>query len=153
MTKTFLVTAALLDRILGLTGLLSLAGFFSVVYYKEVTTASPQITHIIFLNLILLMGTGLFFFLLLSPIHVQNLLLKFLPKKISSLLHQVFILRNNRKEIFICYLSSIFMQFLGILAFWTITSPFYATHLPLPYVFTFIPIVNPIFFINFNCKC
>jgi uncharacterized protein (TIRG00374 family) len=140
LTKTFLATSALLDRILGLAGLLSLSGFFSILYFSEVTKVSPQITHVILLNLFLLLGTGVFFLVLLSPIHVQNLLLNFLPKKISHLLHQVFVLRNNRKEIFKCFAVSILMQFFGILAFWTVTSPFYATHLPLPYVFTFIPI-------------
>jgi uncharacterized membrane protein YbhN (UPF0104 family) len=140
LTKTFLVTSALLDRILGLSGLLFLSGFFSLVYFGEVTKISPQISHIILLNLFLFLGTFVFFLILLAPIRMQNIFLKFIPKKLSSIFHQVFSLREKRKEIFICFLLSVTVQFLGILAFWTVTSPFYGVHLPLPYVFTFIPI-------------
>lgn len=140
LTKTFLVTTALIDRIVGLAGLLFLSGLFSLIYFNEITKANPQITHIIIVNLLLLLGTFSFFVVLLSPIHFQNIFLKFMPKKISSILHQVFSLRENRKEIFKCFLISVLVQFIGVLAFWTVTSPFYGTHLPLPYVFTFIPI-------------
>jgi uncharacterized membrane protein YbhN (UPF0104 family) len=139
-TKTFLITSAMLDRILGLSGLLFLSGFFSLLYYKEVTGISPQMSHVISLNLFLLIGTFGFFCVLLSPLRFQDYILKFLPHKIRSILHQVFSLRENRKEIFICFALSVVIQFLAILAFWTITSPFYGQSLPLPLVFTFIPI-------------
>lgn len=139
-TKTFLITSALLDRIVGLSGLLFLSGFFSLLYFNEVSKISPQISHIILLNLFLFLGTAFFFLILLSPIRYQNSLLHFLPKKISTICHQVFSLRENKKEIFICFLLSVVIQFFGVLAFWTIISPFYVGHLPLPYVFTFIPI-------------
>ncbi len=139
-TKTFLITTALLDRIIGLTGLLFLSGFFSLIYFQEITKVSPLITQIIFVNFILFFGTICFFLVLLAPIKFQNMFLKFVPKKASHIFHQVFSLRESRKDIFICFLLSAFMQFCGILAFWTITSPFYAVHLPLPYAFSFIPI-------------
>jgi uncharacterized membrane protein YbhN (UPF0104 family) len=140
LTKTFLVTTALLDRIIGLTGLLFLSGFFSLLYFNEITKISPQISHIILLNLFLFLGSAVFFLVLLSPIKFQNFLLKFLPKKIRSIFHQVFSLRENRKEIFFCFALSVTVQFFGVLAFWTVTSPFYNVHLPLPYAFSFIPI-------------
>ncbi len=139
-TKTFLITAALLDRIIGLTGLLFLSGFFNLIYFQEITKVSRQITQVIFVYFILFFGTICFFLVLLAPIKFQNIFLKFVPKKINHIFHQVFSLRERRKDIFICFLLSAFMQFCGILAFWTITSPFYAVHLPLPYAFSFIPI-------------
>jgi uncharacterized membrane protein YbhN (UPF0104 family) len=140
LTKTFLITTALLDRIVGLAGLLFLSGFFSVLYFSEITKISPQISHIIMLNLLLFLGTAVFFLILLSPIKYQNLFLRHLPLKIKSIFHQVFSFRENKKELFICFAISVLVQFLGILAFWTVISPFYEGHLPLPYVFTFIPI-------------
>ena len=140
LSKTFLITATLIDRIVGLTGLLFLSGLFSILYFGEISKISPEITHIIYLDLFLFLGALTFFAILLAPIRVQNIFLWPLPLKIRSKLHQVFSLRESKKEILKCFLLSVACQFLGVLAFWTVTSPFYNTHLPLHYVFTFIPI-------------
>ena len=145
-TKTFLVTSALLDRILGLSGLLFLAGSFSLIYFKEVISLSPQIGHIILVNLFLFLGTLIFLIVLIAPHKIQKIFIHFFDrvpfvgKKISELLHQVFELREKKLSILKCFLLSILAQFLSILAFWIISSPFYSGHLPLPYVFTFIPV-------------
>lgn len=140
LSKTFLITSALLDRIIGLAGLLFLSGIFSIIYFKEITSISPNVAQVIFVNFFLFLGTGCFFLILLAPLRFQNIFLKYVPKKIGHIFHQIFSLRDSRKEIFQCFLISVFVQFIGILGFWTITSPFYPHPLPLPYAFTFIPI-------------
>ncbi|MDD4973626.1 MAG: lysylphosphatidylglycerol synthase transmembrane domain-containing protein [Bacteriovorax sp.] len=145
-TKTFLVTVTLLDRIIGLAGLLFLAGGFSLIYFSEVTVLSPKIAHVIQLNLFLFGGTILFLGTLISPYKFQKMIVNlikkipFIGKKISELLDHLFALRENRKDLINCFLLSILTQFLSILAFWTISSPFYSGHLPLQYAFTFIPV-------------
>jgi uncharacterized protein (TIRG00374 family) len=145
-TKTFLLTVTLLDRIIGLAGLLFLAGFFSLIYYTDVTALSPKIAQIITLNLFLFFGTICFLSALIAPHKFQrkfvHLIRKipFIGKKISKILSQIFTLRENKKDLAKCFALSVLMQFLGILAFWTISSPFYSGHLPLQYAFTFIPV-------------
>ncbi|MBC7540415.1 MAG: flippase-like domain-containing protein [Bacteriovorax sp.] len=145
-SKTFLITVTLLDRIIGLAGLLFLAGFFSLIYFSEVTALSPKIAHVIILNLFLFGGTIAFLLTLISPFKFQKMIvdliqkIPLLGKKISKLLNQLFELRENRKDLLKCFLLSIVTQFLSILAFWTISSPFYSGHLPLQYAFTFIPV-------------
>jgi uncharacterized protein (TIRG00374 family) len=146
LSKTFLITVTLLDRIIGLTGLLFLSGFFSTIYFSEVTALSPRIAQIIQLNLFLFLGTILFIGSLFAPNFLQKAfsdLIKKIPlvgKKIANFLEQLFNLRENKKDLINCFLLSIFMQFLSILAFWTISSPFYSGQLPLQYAFTFIPV-------------
>lgn len=146
LSKTFLITVTLLDRIIGLAGLLFLSGCFSFIYFSEVTALSPRIAQIIQLNLFLFLGTILFMGSLFAPSFLQKAfsdLIKKIPligKKIANLLEQLFSLRENKKDLIICFTLSALSQFLGILAFWIISSPFYSGHLPLQYAFTFIPV-------------
>lgn len=145
-TKTFLFTVTLLDRILGLAGLLFLSGCFSLIYFSEVTALTPKITQVILLNLFLFGGTIIFLSSLVSPYKFQKIIIDLMGKipligkKISGLPDQLFALRENKKDLLNCFLLSVASQFMGILAFWTISSPFYSGHLPLQYAFTFIPV-------------
>jgi uncharacterized protein (TIRG00374 family) len=144
-TKTFLVTVTLLDRIIGLAGLLCLSGFFSLIYFSELTSLTPKMTQIIFLNLFLFLGSLLFLGLLISPYKYQKLIIDlfnripFIGKKIANLIAQFFALRENKKDLAKCFALSIFAQFLTILSFWIISSPFYSGHLPFQYAFTLFP--------------
>lgn len=144
--KTFIITTTLLDRILGVTGLLFLSGVFSLIYFHEVTAISSKITHIIYINFSLFLGASIFWAVLVGPHHFQRMMLKWLNKipvlgdRIFSLLDQLFKLRERRLDLALSFLLSIIIQFLGILTFWVISSPFYSGHLPLQYAFTFIPI-------------
>lgn len=145
-SKTFLITVTLFDRILGLTGLLFLSGISSLIYYGPITALSPKIAHLILLNFLLFAGAFLFWIIIIAPekYHTRIIIIfKKLPVigiKIASTFEEIFSLRENKRDIFNCLLLSILAQFLGILAFWIISSPFYSGHLPLQYAFTFIPV-------------
>jgi uncharacterized membrane protein YbhN (UPF0104 family) len=145
-SKSFLLTITLLDRVLGLTGLLFLSGIFSLYYFKEVTQLSPQIGHIISLNLLLFLGAILFLATLIAPSGVQNFfdrivaLIPLLGRKVAILLQQLFALRESKKILFKTFAISIVMQFISIVSFWIISSPFLASKVPLQYAFTFIPV-------------
>lgn len=146
LNKTFLITSALLDRILGLTGLLFLSGMFSLIYFNEITKVSPNIAHIVYINFLLFAGSVFFFFLLFSKHKIQKMLLHIIFKiplighKVVSIFEQIFALGEHKKVFFKCFLLSVCSQFFNIIAFWVVSSPFYPGHLPLPYAFTFIPI-------------
>lgn len=145
-SKTFLITITLLDRILGLTGLLFLSGCFSLFYYSEITLLSPKIAHVILLNLLLFAGALVFLASLIAPEKFQNILTVITKKipligtKISQIFEQIFSLRENKKELFISLILSIVIQFLSVLAFWCVISPFIAGQIPFQYAFTFIPV-------------
>ena len=145
-TKTFLVTSALIDRILGLCALLFLAGVFSLIYYSEIIQISPKMNSIIMVNFLLFLASVLGFMVLFSPRKFQHWIQKIvykIPKighRVQSIIEQIFFWKSFKKELLQGFLISIVAQFCSIIAFWVITSPFYTGHLPLPYVFTFIPI-------------
>lgn len=146
ISKTSLLTLTLLDRVLGLTGLLFLTGIFSLLNYSELTKLSPKITHLINLNLLLFVGSMGFFILLLSHEKIQNLIVGIVKKipligsKLASPIEQLFSLRENRMVLLKCLSLSIATQFGTIFAFWIISSPFYSGHVPFQYIFSFIPI-------------
>ena len=146
LSKTFLVTVTLLDRIVGLAGLLFLSGCFSLIYFHKITSLTPKMTHVILLNLFLFLGSIIFLGILISPYKFQNWIVEliknipFVGKKIAELLEHLFALRENKTDVFKCFTLSVCAQFLNILGFWIISSPFYSGHLPLQYAFTFIPV-------------
>ena len=145
-SKTFLITSTIIDRIMGLTGLLFLSGFFSLIYYQEVTGLSSQMSHVIKLNLLLFLGAIVFLSTLMAPVKMQNAMIAFsnkapiIGKKLHHFLEQVFSFRENRLGLLKCFLLSVMIQTLAIIAFWIISSPFTNGHLPLPYAFTLIPV-------------
>ena len=144
-TKTFLVTVTLLDRIIGLSGLLFLSGFFSLMYFSELTSLTPKMTQVIYLNLFLFLGSILFLGILIAPYKYQKIIVALfnrvplIGKKMANLIAQFFALRENKKDLAKCFGLSIFAQFLTILSFWIISSPFYSGHLPFQYAFTLFP--------------
>ena len=145
-TKSFLVTITLFDRIMGLISLLFLSACFSLIYYSEIYLLSPQLSHVIKLNLLLFSGALVFMALLISPEKYQALIyfliekIPYIGSKIAGLLKQIFSLREQKKDVLKCFLIGVVCHFMSIMAFWIVSSPFLTSALPFQYAFTFIPI-------------
>lgn len=145
-SKTFLLTTTLIDRILGLSALLFLAVFFSLLYYLEITTLSSKINGIIILNLLLFSCALIFLGFLLSPHNFQTAIINIIKKipflgiKMSVIVDQLFSFREKKQKLMFSFFLSIVIQFFSILSFWIITAPFFSRHLPLQYAFSFIPV-------------
>lgn len=146
LDRTFLVTTALMDRILGLTGLLFLLGFFSLGNYTALSAYGSQMRTILHFNFLLFSGVILFLIILFLPekitLPIRDLLEKtpLLGAKIKKTLDQVWLIGGNKKTIFICLLISLGLQFLNVLGFWAITAPFYGKDISLIQIFSFVPL-------------
>jgi len=144
--KTFLVTSVVMDRILGLAGLITLMGLFSIFNYTSIIAISPKIAPLIHINFLLLFGVIIFITSIFMPIKVQNKLLKltekipFLGEKLAKTLRQVWLIGQNKKMVTTALAISIFIQFTNVIAFWLIASPFFTQHIPMQFVFSFIPL-------------
>lgn len=145
-SKTFLITTTFLDRLLGLFALLFLSGTFSLLYFSEVITLSDKISHIILINLLLFFCALFIFVLLVSPSRFQDFVLNlikkipFFEKKLFFFFQTFFSFREKKMVLAFSFLLSFIIQFLNIIAFWIISSPFFEHPLPFPYIFTFIPV-------------
>ncbi|MDC1175342.1 lysylphosphatidylglycerol synthase transmembrane domain-containing protein [Bacteriovoracaceae bacterium] len=146
LSKTFLVTSVLIDRIFGLIGLLLVLSISSLIYYNELITLSPKMTNLIHFNLFLGLGAVGFLGTLFFPANLQKVLLDIFTKvpvlgsKIVKTLKEVWVIGSRKDVVAKAILFSAIVQTLNIVAFYILTSPFYSHPIPLQYILTFIPI-------------
>lgn len=146
LSKTFLVTSVLVDRILGLIGLILILGISSTLFYKEILSLSPQMESLINFNFLLFAGAIGFIIFLLMPRKTQELILKLVQKipvignKAYKTLQSFWLLGDNKLVLMKCILLSGLLQSIAFYGFYVITSPFYSHPLPFPYIVTFIPL-------------
>jgi hypothetical protein len=146
ISKTYLVTSVLVDRILGLIGLLFLLGISSIYYYDEITVLSEQMKNLIHFNLLLFSGAIGFITFLLMPRRLQEKFLKlsqYIPvigPKVFKTLKSFWTIGDNKVVLIKCILLSAVLQCIAFYGFYLISSPFYGKELPFQYIVTFIPL-------------
>lgn len=146
LTKTFLITSALMDRIIGLLGLLFLLGFFSIWHYTELIALSIDMKKLLHFNFFLLMGAIGFFITLFLPQKIQIKILEILKKiplfgnSLFKVLSGVWAMGSEKITILKCLGMSIIFQAGNVLAIYVISYPFFTIDLNLSTFFTFIPL-------------
>ena len=146
LSKTFLVMSVLMDRVIGLMGLLLLTGIFSLFTYSEMIQLSSKMKYLLSLNLMLSLGSLTFILLLFSPVKVQNIFIELSKKvpllgnRISKTLDQTWTFGKDKLGIVKTLVISLIVQSLNIAAFWIVSSPFYEVPLSVAHAFTFMPV-------------
>jgi glycosyltransferase 2 family protein len=146
LSKTFLLTSVLIDRVIGLFGLLMLLGGFSLIYYSDLVVLSDGIRSIIHLNFLIFLGMVGVLISIFLPRKVQNLFLSVaqripaLGDRVVNTLEQVWLIGGAPKTFSICLGMSMFTQMLNISAFWILALPYFAQAIPFKFAFTFIPL-------------
>ncbi|MFZ4713912.1 MAG: lysylphosphatidylglycerol synthase transmembrane domain-containing protein [Bacteriovoracaceae bacterium] len=146
LDKTFLITSVVMDRILGLFGLLTLLGISSLFNYNELTSNYPDLVKVIHFNFLLTFGMIVFLVILFLPHSMQEKikkLVQMLPlvkHHAVKTLDQVWLIGKNRKMIIVAILLSVACHIFNIMAFWTLVKPFFTHDIPTRYAFSFIPI-------------
>jgi len=146
LSKTFLITSAVMDRITGLIGLLFLMGIFNIIYYAQLTSKSPEMARLVNLNFFLFLGVIIFFITLFLPRKIQDkihLLLEKIPvigTQACKTFEQVWTIGKNKPAVFKSIGISLITQTFNVLALWTISRPFFETDLPFSVALSFIPI-------------
>lgn len=144
-SKTFLLTSVLMDRVIGLLGLISLLGFSSILFYSELAQ-KPAVKELIHFNFILFLFIICFILGIFLPTKTQDQILKktdqipILGKQITKTLMQFWLLGSNKKLIFATIFISMIAQTFNIFAFWNLASNFFDHPVPIKYAFTFIPV-------------
>ena len=145
-SKTFILTSILMDRFLGLLGLLFLLGFFSIIYYSELITISTNVERLLHVNFLIFFGMFVLLGVLFLPQNVRAPFTKYsskvplVGKKVAQAFEQLWLIGADKKVIFKCATLSILTQAGNVLAFWAIASPFFETPLAFQHAFTFFPI-------------
>ncbi|MCY4523625.1 MAG: lysylphosphatidylglycerol synthase transmembrane domain-containing protein, partial [Halobacteriovoraceae bacterium] len=146
LSKSFIFTTILLDRVTGLCGIFLLLGIFSIFTYSQIHTEFPRIIPFLQFNFMLLAGVLLFIFFLFLPGNRQNKIvaiftkIPFIGKKTAHLLGQGVSISSNKKNMVFTLLLSIVSQTLAILSFWIMILPFTGNAIPFQYAFTLFPL-------------
>jgi hypothetical protein len=144
-SKKFIFASILIDRVVGLFGLILIVGTSSLLFYDHIILNAPAMKNLIMINYALsagvLLSLILFFFFHASLRRVLTILERsFLPavwKKFISLWDDLTAIRYN---IIQTVLISLLVQFNGVLIFWTLIRPFAGDQLDLIQALAFIPI-------------
>ncbi len=146
LDKTFLIMSIILDRSLGLSGLILIMGFFSFFNYEALSSLSPNMEIILKLNILIFFSVIVFLLFLFLPLNCPYLIFKVI-KKISSI--WPFILKiyehlrnieKDKKSLLFCLLLGLIMQFLHIISFLIATFPFYEKSINFFWAFSIIPL-------------
>lgn len=146
LSKKFLLGSIVVDRILGLFGLILSLGFFSLLNYSMLETLSSDIKTILYINFILLAAVliGLFI-LIFTPSIISNLLsffrrtniLKSFFEKLNNLWLEL--VRLKGKVIGLTLVSTL-TQSLAAFIFWYITYPYADNTFDLSMALSLVPI-------------
>jgi uncharacterized membrane protein YbhN (UPF0104 family) len=146
VSNAFLLFSCFLDRLMGVTGLVLLMGFFSLINYPDLLALSPRLKPLLHFNFLILAitvtGLLIFFF---TPRLIDKLLeyfskIKFLQKiqpRLSDLWRDLTV---ARPKMFWAITISFVVQFIGVVIFHLLVSPQYITDLSLMMVLSFIPL-------------
>lgn len=146
LSKTFLVLTALLDRVLGLMGLIFVMGAMGLLSVLFAQHNLPTLQRFLPFNMALFAAALFFIGCLFAPKKIQSRVISIFQKipllgeHLSNTLQQTWRIGASKKLVFFALFLSSLIQFGGVLVFWLLTSPFFETNIPFLTLFTFIPI-------------
>ncbi len=146
-SKKFILVTILIDRVMGLCGLILLVGLSSLVFGKGISANAPALKPILNFNYILMslviLAFTLFYFchekIKLILVRLQTLGLKKLWVNIIILWED---LGSIRSRMIKAAALSILVQFVAVLSFWSLIYPFVSNKMNFIQSLAFIPIGN-----------
>lgn len=146
-SKKFAFASILIDRAMGLAGLILLVGFSSLLFSEHILKNAPAMAPLLNMNYtiagILLFCFALFFF---SHNFFRAFLVKmetlFIPRVWQKLIGLWDDLTAIKSRMFRAIIISIFVQFTGVIIFWCLISPFVSDKMDFIQALAFIPIGN-----------
>lgn len=146
LSNRFLLASVLIDRFVGLFGLIIILGGFSLVNYQGLSKLSPDVKALMDINLFLLSGVlfglfALFFFKdlpkrITAPFMTFRFLDKLLPKIVDAWEN----LCLFKHRIIQLTLISALLQGLSVVNFWYVVHPFADGEFLFRYSFSLVPI-------------
>lgn len=146
LKKTFLLSTVLIDRILGLIGLIFVAGIPSVFNYTELVSMGPKVKPLLSFNIMLLVGAISFIAILFLPKTFKKNVLKLLDiipiigERLSEVTQTFWKFGENKKVIISSICISVVVHTLSIVSFWALLHPFFIVQLGIDKLFSIVPI-------------
>jgi uncharacterized membrane protein YbhN (UPF0104 family) len=146
LTNKFMLGSIIIDRVLGLFGLIIILGLFTVFNYSELSNFSPDIKKVLDFNLFLFLCVilgllSLFYFQDLPSLLVKPFRRISLLNKISIKLLEIWdnLCGFKNKMVYLTLIST-GLQLFSVIIFWFITKDFAEGNFPIKYAFSIIPV-------------
>ena len=144
-SKKFVFASILIDRVMGLSGLILLVGMSSLVFGKKISANAPAMIPLLNINYLLMglvvLGFGVFFY---SHHIVRNILVKLQTIAMAGLFEKIIGLWDDlvmiRKHMIKAVALSVLIQFMAVVIFWSLIAPFVGDHMNFVQALAFIPI-------------
>ena len=145
LTKKYIFASILIDRVMGLCGLILLVGITSIFFSGHILEEAPLMAPLLKMNYILsacvIVGFALFIF---CNHWMRALLTRFEKIALGGLWRQLISLWDDlvsvRHEMFKALLLSLVVQFLAVVMFWSLIYPFVSGHMDFVQALAFIPL-------------
>jgi len=145
LSKTFIFASMFIDRLMGLSGLILLTGMSSVFFYSHILENAPSMEPLLKINFVL-MGLVLGGIIIFTFFHniIRQIMRwcerRFLVRFWIRIIGLWDDLVSIKKTLIKAVLISITVQFLSVLLFWSLISPFVAGKMDFIQALAFIPI-------------
>jgi uncharacterized membrane protein YbhN (UPF0104 family) len=144
-SKKFVFASILIDRVMGLCGLILLVGMSSLIFGKKIISNAPAMKPLLNMNFalmaVVILSFGIFFFfhhwIRAALVKIQNIFLRHILEKIISLWDDLVMIKSHMLQ---AVLLSILVQFMSVLIFWSLIHPFVGNHMNFVQALAFIPL-------------
>lgn len=144
-SKKFIFASILIDRLMGLSGLILLVGLSSFFFSSHILEKAPAMRPLLNMNylLVLLVLTSLFIFVFFNHVvrqllvRMEQIILPKVFKKIIGLWDDLVMIKSQMLK---AVALSIVVQLIAVVIFWVLIRPFVGTHMDFVQALAFIPI-------------
>lgn len=144
-SKKFVFASILIDRIMGLSGLILLVGFSSLIFGRKISENAPGMQPLLNMNYLLmgLVVVGLLTFYFFNY-YIRVILMKLKEIAFAGIFEQLIALFDDlvsiKSKLIKAALISILVQFIAVLTFWSLIAPFVGDRMNFVQALAFIPI-------------
>lgn len=143
-TKKFIIASILIDRVMGLCGIILLVGLSSLIFGKKIIENAPGLQPLLNMNYILmalvLAGLGIFFF---ANNIIRTILVRFQAIAFSNIIAKIISLWDDlvliKSKMIKGVGISIVVQFTAVMIFWSLIYPFVGDNMNFVQALAFIP--------------
>lgn len=144
-SKKFVIASILLDRVMGLSGLILLVGLSSIIFGKKIIASAPAMIPLLNMNFMLMLLVILFFGIFyFSHQIVRKLFVKLQSVFLKGVFEKIIVLWDDlvmiKSQMLKAMALSVLIQFLAVLIFWSLINPFVEDQMSFVEALAFIPL-------------
>jgi uncharacterized membrane protein YbhN (UPF0104 family) len=144
-SKTFIFATILIDRVMGLSGLILLVGTSSLIFQKKILSGSPAMVPLLNFNYLLMISViASFIIFFFYHNFIRKILIGLTSFGAVKQLQKIILLWDDlvfiKKQMLKAVALSILVQFIGVIIFWSLIHPFVGDNMNFIQALAFIPI-------------